>query len=141
MVYLSELAQRILAELEEAGEEDVATLLNTCMVVSGQIEQVAEISAAFAELISIKLASIAISRDPGGRLVDLPQKQALEYASTVGKYVSYSQADGHWLNVPLSVPRSGTDYFDPVHAVSTPEGRDVAFEILDQRGYQWWRPK
>jgi hypothetical protein len=137
---LSELAQRILAELEEAGEDSIATLLNTCIVEPCRAEHPDELGAAITELIPLGLATISIGRGDDGRLADAPSDKALQYAATLKEYVVYSDKDKVWLDIPLAEAGEG-EFVDPMNAVSSQAGRDVAFDILDQRGYRWWRKK
>ena len=46
MSELTELEQRILSELEEAGQEDIDTLINTCMAVKGELSEIDETKSA-----------------------------------------------------------------------------------------------
>jgi hypothetical protein len=137
-VVLDEMHQRILSEIEEAGEEDVCTLLNTVIAATGAAKEVADFRTAVEGLIRADLVRVAIDRDATGRLQDQSRDASLDVISHLNSNVIYDEGRGVWKDIEDAGPPY--DDFYP-YIVTTELGQEKAFEILDARGYQWWREK
>jgi hypothetical protein len=122
--HLSELAARILAELEEAGAENFSSTVNTITARKGEQREIANSIDALEELVGLGLA---ILRHEGSQ--DLSAESSVELLSQLASDVSFDPEDRLWKS-DNSLPL--------VEIVATVRGRDLAFEILDERGYEWW---
>jgi hypothetical protein len=124
---IGEVAARMLSELEEAGAENFTSTVNTIMDRSGKERELADSVEALEELIR---AGLAVLRHEGTQ--DLPAHTSIALLPQLASDVSFDPEDSLWKsdeNLPM------------VEIVATEKGRDLAFEILDERGYQWWRQK
>ena len=136
---LTELESRILTELEEAGQEDIDTLINTCMVVKGEASEIDETKIALNSLVSKGLVSLATSLGPNNRLAALPSEAALQIVAEIETCLTFNSVEDHWLF--CAMPKR-TDEAAPrvrcPNVVSTDEGHAEAQSILEARGYRWW---
>ena len=129
MRQLDELALRTLSELEEAGEENIPTILNSILEPAGASEQLLVVKQSLEDLIDAGLVSIAIERDPSRRWKPLPQDKALEITGRMASEITYRKADNHWTFVGSARPQ----------LVITQDGRIEASRVLRERGTGWWR--
>ena len=124
---LSEMAARILAELEEAGAENFSSTVNTITDRRGEESEIESNIIALDELIRLGLA--ILRRYPSEKL---SSEASLEVLPQLASSVSFDPNERLW---------KWDDKLPLVEIVATEPGRDLAFEILDERGYQWWRQK
>ena len=75
MSELSELEMRVLSELEEAGEEDVVTMMMTVMPPTGQASEVDDMQRALESLVRADLVRMSMDRDTTGRLKALSKER------------------------------------------------------------------
>lgn len=122
--YLSEYAARILAELEEAGAENFSSTVNTITARKGEQWEMANSIDALEELVG---KGLAVLRHEGSQ--DLSAESSVELLSQLASDVSFDPEDRLW---------KSDDSLPLVEIVATDRGRELAFEILDERGYQWW---
>ncbi len=122
--YLSEHAARILSELEEVGAEYFTSTVNTITLRKGGEREIANSIDALEELVG---SGLAVLRYEGSQ--DLSAASSVELLSQLASDVSFDPEDCLW---------KSDDSLPLVEIVATEKGRDVAFEILDQRGYHWW---
>jgi hypothetical protein len=135
---LSELAMRILSELEEAGEENVTAMLNTVVDGTGTEEQISSYQQALRELVQADLARMSIERDVSRRLVRASSLTSEEQIEGIASFLVFDHQAQRWRDRR----RTGPPFIDPFpHIVCTSSGKQKGFEILDKRGYQWWRTK
>jgi hypothetical protein len=121
---LSELAARILSELEEAGAENFSSTVNTIMDPVGEKVELDDSVNALEELIRYGLVVLRIEYQPTSSAdVSLQMLQGLRSS------VSFDSEDRIW---------KWNEKLPMVELVATERGREIAFEILDDRGYQWW---
>ena len=138
MYELSELEMRILSELEEAGEEDIVTMMLTVAEPTGDRRDVEEMQSALDSLVRLDLVRMSMDRDTSGRLRDLSRADSLEVIADLKSRLRFDSKKAIWVNAQ----RSGPPFDDPFpYIVNTKAGKEKGFEILDERGYQWWRPK
>lgn len=131
MIEINEMEGRILSELQEAGEENMAAMINTIIDPMGDMVELVQMRQALDNLVRSGLAKIALGRDATRKLAPLSVEQSLEVVSKIDSFLRFRTSDSHWTWSGESKP----------HIVVTAEGRSRADEILDQRGHQWWRPK
>ena len=139
MADLTELEMRVLSELEEAGQEEILTLINTVMTVTGDPGEIDEIESALNELFRSGFARIAIDRDDSDRLRRLSVEKSLAHVLNLRKKLQFREEDKHWTDVDDHGPPYSPTYEEPPYVVCTAAGKERAFQILDDRGYQWWR--
>lgn len=83
MSYQSELEQRILSELEEAGDDAFETLLNSTADRSGTSDQMDQFVEGLRNLLRGGLVRIAVAANSDGPLVELSSTAALDHLDTV----------------------------------------------------------
>jgi hypothetical protein len=125
MLNLSELEMRILSELEEAGEENVPTIANTVTNVRGDQLELSEIRSALESLVRADLIRIALD----GR--DMNAQESLGVLAVLETHLIFNSEGKHWTG--------GSEPWPDIIATRT--GKETAFQILDERGYQWWRTR
>lgn len=121
----SETAVRILSELEEAGEEELVTLINTVMPRTGEPSELDEFSSAVRDLIS----SGAITTERKGISQSFEPSSIMHESQSKLSVVAFDPVDGYWIDT--------TEAYD-VYAIASPAGLERARRILDERGYKWW---
>jgi len=137
MSALSELEMRILSELEEAGQEDVFTLMVTVMNPSGEASEVEQMCEALSNLVRAGLVRMSVDRDVGLALRELPQDESLLTIAELAPNLRFQAEGGYWTDIR----RTGRPFEDTFpYVLGTETGIARAFEILTERGYQWWRP-
>lgn len=129
MSRLNEAAARVLSELEEAGEENFATLLNTVFPVKGNASEVEELSNAVAELVSKGLVNVAIENGEGQSLASLSEAESRDALDGLSAKLRFGSGK-YW---------SWDKTFPAPYLVATKEGLVEARRLLGERGYQWWR--
>jgi hypothetical protein len=138
MSVLSELEMRVLSELEEAGEDDVLTLLVTVMEPIGDANEVEQMCDALKNLVHADLVRMSIDREPTRRLRALPRDQSLAVIAELPANLRYDGQGRHWADIRHTGPPYGSPF---PYVVDTDAGHAKAIEILTDRGYQWWRQK
>ena len=140
MIEHKELEQRILAELEEAWEETVGTLINTITERTGDPAEVHNCFAAISSLIDRDLVRMSNSRGADRRLEALSLSASLEVLNALQPKFTYSSVQRLWQdNSAFADGPPYREYFP--HVLPTEEGKAVGISILTGRGYQWWRVK
>ena len=134
---LTELEMRVLAMLEEAGEESVVITLNTVIDPSGDQVELAEFQATLTKLVDKKLIEVELASIPMGRVPLTTDKSHVEVAQLT-QHCRFRPNEGHWTDTR----ESGPPYYQtPLpNLLLTEPGRSLSVEILESRGYQWWRP-
>lgn len=132
MSELSELAQRIVSELEEAGFENVPSTMNTVLNLTGTTDDIDEFRGALGEIIQLGLADIGYVDVHMGKLRAVPRDEMEEVIGSLGKMMSFDAAERYWI----------WDRSQRVaEIIATKAGVAKSHEILEERGYQWWREK
>jgi hypothetical protein len=135
---LSELQQRILGELVDAGEESVQTLAVTVLDGAGTVAELALFQNALKGLILGGLAWMSTRRGSDRRLEPLARHESLIEIDAIKTFLVYDLAAKCWIDVRRSLPPYGSEY---PYVLSSDSGAGVARAILEERGYQWWREK
>lgn len=133
---LSELQMRILAELEEAGEENVPTIMNTVMEPTGDPSEVDAIQQALEGLVQADFISMSIDLDAAKRLKVLSQDQSLAVIADLRAGLGFRASDRHWMDIRRKGPPYSWSF---PYILATSEARRKGREILMERGHNWWR--
>jgi hypothetical protein len=137
MAQLSEIAQRALSELEEAGEENIPTLLNTVTERTGAPGELLAVQDALRSLINAGFAAMAVERDvKSRRWKRMNERESLALIDRSPDWLSFRASDCHWTDRRMKGPPFT---FESPHVLATAEGYARGRKILDERGYQWWR--
>ena len=126
---LSEIAMRVLAELEEAYAENVTSTMNTVLALRGDASEISEISNSLRELVLEGLVRIAYANAETGKLSIVSKAQSLADVEELSRRVSFKATDQLWI-WDKAFPRA--------QIMTTQSGLIRARQILEQRGYQWW---
>lgn len=136
MAQLSEIAQRALSELEEAGEENIPTLLNTVTERTGSLAELRAMQNALTSLIDAGLVVMAIERDSSRRWKRSSARESAALIDSSTDWLVFRESDRHWTDNRKNGPPFA---FESPHVLATSEGVARGRQILDDRGYQWWR--
>lgn len=134
---LNELEMRVLAMLEEAGEETAVVALNTVVDPQGSPTELSGYQEVLMLLIKKGLIDVRMYSIPTGHLL-LSQELGLKEVAGLGEHYRYLLNEGHWTDVR----ENGPPFFQtPLPSIFLTElGGEKSVEILESRGYQWWRP-
>ncbi len=136
MTDLTEMEQRVLAELEEFWEENVFAMLNTIIDPTGDAHEVVLLQQALQDLVGRDDIIMGLEGFAPRNPEELGKSASLELLSSLGDWFRFDAADPHWTLSKGDIKKERV----PV-IYSTVAGRKKAVEILRRRGYQWWRPK
>jgi len=123
-----EMSKRILSELEEAGEENAASLLNTVIEPTGSQIELSSFNDAVSHLEREGL--IELEWVDGGENTNSNRTVHLDESSRFVQHLRFNESNGRWSFVD-------TTRFPSL--VATSEGLEMAESLLRERGYQWWR--
>lgn len=132
MTELNEVALRILSELEEAGAENISSTMNTVLKVTGTPDDIEVFQEALTSLIRAGDVSIGYATGPSGRIMPVSTEEGEATTQALSRLVNYDARQTNWI-WEKTKPRA--------EILVTPEGLAKAREILDERGYQWWRER
>ena len=94
---LTELQRRILAVLEEAGEDDVSALTNSVTKRRGSADEIDAMSMALVGLINCNLIDIARSKDNVSlHWIPLPKEASLALLTDLKPFFQWSVQDQLW---------------------------------------------
>jgi hypothetical protein len=137
VVSLYEFERRILSELEEAGEEPVTGMLNTVIEGTGWQGEVSMYQKALRNLVEADLVRMTIAQ-PVGRSEITSKQVSMDQIDTISSYLKFDDIAKLWRDSRCV----GPPYTTPSPQIAcTAKGKEEAFKILDDRGYQWWRPR
>jgi hypothetical protein len=134
---LSELELRILAELEEAQAEEIFTVINTVIRPTGNWNEVNSYRAALTNLVNqdfvlmVRASVWDKATDKWDDQIVLSKAEALTLMHEIEDFFQFEQRN--WVE-----KYDHRSWRRPVIWV-TDKGYKKAVEILDERGYQWWR--
>lgn len=139
MIDMEEVKKRVLSELEEAGEEEVTTLLNTVFLPTGDKIEAELVSDALGELAREGLVLVAVANTDRKTWKILEIEDSVSEINRLPEFIHFVSKRRLWTDVrDVGPPYS---MFNTPLVVATEQGKSRAFEILDERGYQWWRQK
>jgi hypothetical protein len=128
MIDIDEMRQRVLSELEEFGEEDVASLANKAADGEGDEGELQCFREALERLIADDLVLMAPEHQLGKALVELDKEQSLQLLAETLKLFRFDKSDLLWMIDPHVYN----------YVVVTETGMAAAVKILRERGYEWW---
>lgn len=126
---MQEYEKRILSELEEAGEENFPTLLNTIISPTGKANERIEFQTALTNLLQNGFIKIALERDANKRLKDMSDDDSLALLTQITEHLVFKTQSGRWTGGARPWPE----------VVYTERGKIEGRKILQEYGYQWWR--
>jgi len=127
---VDELAMRILSELEEAGAENVTSTMNTVMTATGDNAELDKTQSALESLIQTDLVRIAYRESNSTRLKAVSKDESASAVQAMKPFITFRSSDRLWV-WDRAQPRA--------EILVTDLGLAKAREILEERGYQWWR--
>ncbi len=130
MTELFELASRILAHLEEAHAENIPSTINTVEQVRGNIDEISQAQSALLQLTNFDYVRMAYEDTKTGKLVPVSKDQSIVDVATINDRLRFSDVERIWRwdrNFPM------------MEILATPAGLAKSREILNERGYEWWR--
>jgi hypothetical protein len=137
MLQLSELEMRILAELEEAGQGDVPTVMNVVFLPNRSPEDLDSYLSGLRILVEQDLVRLSTSLGPGRRLSRLSISESLLIINDQINRLKFDFDLSYWVDTQSAKrPQELTFPF----IVITSSGRKKSHEIMSERGYQWWAP-
>jgi len=129
VISIDELQQRIVSELEEAGEQELITLLNTVADFrQGRAEEITLYRDAVHGLIGKGLVLMAPERVRGNATVEVDATRSCQMVNDVLDGLYFVEAEFYWTRTP----------FIYSYVVATEAGMARARAILGERGYEWW---
>lgn len=133
MIEDQELTQRILAEVHEAGFEDLHAILNTVLLATGSPGEVSALARSLRSILQGKLGYLALERMKPQELENLTDPQAEELISNLDNWFRFDQEENYWT-------LGNGDFLKDRYPVLflTREGIAKAREILEHRGSAWW---
>jgi hypothetical protein len=124
---LTKWQRLVLSLLEEAGEEELTTLINTMRKRRGPIDEVGGLMATLVDLIDCGLVQLASSRDSASlRWIPLAKEEAVALGRNLKSALQWSSVDFCW--------RWNTDLPSAV-ALLTDAGFAEATRVLAEDGY------
>ncbi|KAB2910828.1 MAG: hypothetical protein F9K29_24065 [Hyphomicrobiaceae bacterium] len=136
MADLTEMEQRVLAELQEFWVENVFSMINTIYDPTGDPHEVAMLQEALNGLVERDYVLMGFEGFVPRNPEKLGKKQSLELVSQLGDWFKFDSENSCWTLSKGDIKK------ERIPAIfSSAEAREKAFQILDERGYQWWRPK
>lgn len=134
MLKLGELAERALAELEEAGSDNIFALLNTIIAPQGHTSEIDEFRIALSSLLAHDLVTLEIARFGHRNAEQLTREQSATVLGTLEQWFRNDPALRSWRL------REGDMRHESFPAVRlTLQGRTQSEVVLDAKGYRWWR--
>jgi hypothetical protein len=135
MEEIGEIEQRILSELEEAWENDVCSILNTVYdpPSSARLTEFCNAARSLYERGLVRVTKYKFGPD-GYTSRELPESEERALLRSLEDQFGDLDEEGYWA------------YREPYSAnvirpqlLVTEVGHDLAFRLLDERGYQWWK--
>lgn len=138
MIDTVEMKKRILATLEEAWADSANPLLNTIIDPTANPSEPITFEQSLRELFSEGLIDVGMTSLPRGSEV-LTREGALAEIGKLSSNYAFDARENIWLDSRYGGPPYGQTPEPEV--VLTDAGKQRSFEIVDQLGHNWWRPK
>lgn len=136
MTDLTEIEQRVLAELEEAWEQNVFAMLNAIIDPTGDAREVVQLEDALRNLVERDYVVMGLEGFAPRNPEELSKPASLELISGLNDWFRFDPADPHWTLSRGDIKR---ERIPVIYLIAA--GQEKAVQILTQRGYQWWRPR
>jgi hypothetical protein len=137
VIAVEELELRILAELEEAGQGDVATVMNVVFLPERKADQLEPYLEALRNLVDRNDVRLSTALGLDRRLKALSIEESLNEINGQKSVLTYDPVQKYWIDSSISGPPYGPYY---PYVVLTDVGRQKSEDVLVKRGYQWWAP-
>lgn len=131
-----ELSQRILALLEEFGEENIFAMINSIMDPTGATKEVTVFANALQRLLNEEYVTMAYSTFGPRTVTDLEESDAVALLADLRKWFRFDDSDPHWTLASGDIRRERIP-----EICLTDDGRARSVEILTARGVEWWRQR
>jgi hypothetical protein len=131
MIDSQELGDRILAELEEWSQENFPTLLNTCCQPLGDPSECTGLRDALAALYASGFVRFTVPDEERRLYPVLDDKASVELLRTVESHLEYDDSRNLWTGRARPWPQ----------VIATPQAQARGRQLMDVRGYRWWRSK
>jgi hypothetical protein len=133
---MTEMEQRVLAELEECWDQNVFTMLNTIIQPAGDAQEVAAFQQSLVGLVERDYIVMGLEAFHPREIEKFDKMASQELLASLGDWFKFDAADPHWTLAKGDIKKERIPII-----LSTASGRQKADEILRERGYQWWRHK
>jgi hypothetical protein len=135
---LSETAQRILAFLEEAGQEQVRLTMISIFITDKSPENLNDFVVNMKSLVQYGYIRMASQYDASRRLIDLGVAESMDAVAAISTYMQFSADEKYWIDSRVTGPPYSIML---PQIVLTPEGYAKARELMNARGWEWWNPR
>jgi hypothetical protein len=129
-----EWQQRILAELEERQEDNVFALLNTIETPRDDFAQLCGFKSALEQLIPAGTVLLGMEGFVPRNAQELDVSASLELLATLEKWFRFDETRSLWTLREGDLKTARIPF-----VFLTDDGLAKSREILEKRGYQWWR--
>ncbi len=138
MIDTAEMKKRILATLEESRADRANPLLNTVIDPTANPNEPITFEKSLRELFLEGLIDVGMTSLPQGSEV-LTREGALAEIGKLSLNYAFDASEGIWLDSRYG----GPPYYQTPEpeVVLTDSGTERSFEIVNQFGNDWWRPK
>ena len=132
MINIQEMEARIAAELEEAGQENIAAMINTIITPSGDAAEIAMLRVCLDNMVRVASSRWrwTWAQEKDWRSFLLMRSLAIHCQDRAA--------------APISNQRLSLDICDkraPQYSRDAGWQRCKVSSILEERGYRWWRPE
>jgi hypothetical protein len=135
---LTEIAQRILAFLEEAGQEEVRLTMLSIYVTDKSPDNIRGFVASLKDLAQLGYIRMAKDYDASRRLIKLSVADSIDAVAAISTYMQFSTENEYWFDSRVTGPPYSTML---PYIMLTDEGYRKAAEIMTARGWEWWNPR
>jgi hypothetical protein len=129
---------RVLSELEESGQEDVVTMINTVMPPTGEKSELVGLQRALKNLVQADYVTMSMDLDSSRKFRSLSGPESLDVIADLESGLRFDNETKLWTDTRHEGPPYRLAF---PYILNTVAGKEKGFQILDERGYQWWRPK
>ncbi|MEQ1650329.1 MAG: hypothetical protein ABL898_17250 [Hyphomicrobiaceae bacterium] len=124
-----EIAERVLSELDEAGEENAASLANTSLDQTGLADERAIYELAINDLLSAAFIDLATKSKQQNHWTIIPPVKTLPPSLSLTSLLTYDPRRQCWTWATET----------KILLVLTDTGRRKSEQLLTERGHRWWR--
>ena len=129
----SELADRIVSELDDRGSDNLHSLLNTVIEPTGSVDEVNRLKEALAKILKRELGHLALERMHPRSSSTLADADAVGMLSTLQQWFRFDVSTQCW------TLGNGDPLKDSYPVLVLEEnGFSHARDVLEIRGYRWW---
>jgi Skp family chaperone for outer membrane proteins len=130
MDFVVEFERRMLAELEEAGEENFPTLVNTVTMPQDATHALDAMRRALQGLLAAGQVEVATARSSEGTWLPLSAQDAAQEIAAISFEMCFDTVSNRW---------RCTKRRSALQVLLTAVGREKSESLLSELGYRWWR--